>query len=92
MAKKVTKKAKVETAEVERVDNFDHILNRIPHPNKRIIAQRLLEGESVETVQDDIGKTKLIEIQNEIERLSQPESVNRNGTVKPAGLGTCANC
>lgn len=92
---KVTIKVVVPTGSIaEEVINVEssQILASIIHPNKKILAEKILAGTSTEDLVKEYGNTRVLEMQNYITNYSATLNKNAELKAKRGCNGVCLAC
>lgn len=64
----------------------------ISHPNKRVLAERIIAGENEEDLIKEYGRTRVFEMQKYIEVFSANKDANYQSKLKRGGGGVCIAC
>lgn len=52
------------------VEDFSHIISKIAHPNRKILATRILEGDDVSSLSKEFGAYSVQEMQRQIDAIN----------------------
>lgn len=99
-AKKVTIKEVVKPKIVEKIVtvnvaptiNSSEVLSSIVHPNKKILAERIINGEDFASLLRDYGRTRVMEMQKYINTYEANQAVRNELKAKRGGYGVCIAC
>lgn len=90
--KKVINNEVIEEKKVIVCDNNSEVLKSISHPNKKILAQKILDGVSFDTLFKDYGRTRVLEMQKYIQVYSDNLNKDCELTAKRGRNGVCIAC
>lgn len=92
VTKKVVIVQEQNTGDVYQTPSFvSEVVTSINHPNKRILAQKILDGVSFDLLVKDYGRTRIMEMQKYISNYN--DSKNKDNELKRRrGVGICIAC
>lgn len=92
ITKKVINNEVIEEKKVIISDSTKEVLESISHPNKKILAQKILDGVSFDTLAKDYGRTRVLEMQKYIQVYSDNLNKDCELTAKRGRNGVCIAC
>lgn len=92
ITKKVINNEVIEEKKVIISDSTNEVLESISHPNKKILAQKILDGVSFDTLAKDYGRTRVLEMQKYIQVYSDNLNKDCELTAKRGRNGVCIAC
>lgn len=92
ITKKVINNEVIEEKKVIISDSTNDVLESISHPNKKILAQKILDGVSFDTLAKDYGRTRVLEMQKYIQVYSDNLNKDCELTAKRGRNGVCIAC
>lgn len=93
ITKKVVNNEVVEEKKVvASCDNTSEVLKSISHPNKKILAQKILDGVEFDTLVKDYGRTRVLEMQKYIQVYSDNLNKDCELNAKRGRYGVCIAC